>query len=140
MKADYWAYIGIGFVCLYFLATCDGCDDKIDSETYDNVEVISDGYQQSSLMFSNEQDVRIYLCSCRFVSNDGTKLSFSNNANSVFMNGTQLASSVDVLVQSYDCALVRTHGPYGNTTLQISISGGEGVIVDGNSGDTYYSK
>ena len=28
MKTEYWAYIGIGLTCLFFLATCDGCDDE----------------------------------------------------------------------------------------------------------------
>lgn len=28
MKTEHWAYVGIGLTCLYFLATCDGCDDE----------------------------------------------------------------------------------------------------------------
>lgn len=28
MKAEHLAYIGIGLTCLFFLATCDGCEDN----------------------------------------------------------------------------------------------------------------
>lgn len=42
MKTEHWAYIGIGLTCLFFLATCDGCDDN---EYYEDN---STEYQQSS--------------------------------------------------------------------------------------------
>jgi hypothetical protein len=35
MKADYLAYLGIGLTCLFFLATCDGCDEATDETEYE---------------------------------------------------------------------------------------------------------
>lgn len=35
MKAEHWAYIGIGITCLFLLATCDGCEETSDEGTYE---------------------------------------------------------------------------------------------------------
>ena len=47
MKTEHWAYIGIGLTCLFFLATCDGCDDDSDEgELYE--------YEQPSISSESE--------------------------------------------------------------------------------------
>ena len=132
MKKEYWAYIGIGLTCLFFLATCDGCDDSDEGETYE--------YEQSSVSFSSEIDVRIYLCSHRFSSSDGYTLSFSSEANEVSLNGQPLSSNVEIRSITSNSAVIRTQGPYGNTTFRLSVSGSDGVIQDTNDGEMYYSK
>ncbi len=141
MKKDYWAYLGVVIGCCLFLATCDGCEGEGD-ETYEE----SSGYYeqpQSSeyeMGFSNEQSVRNYLCNHRFSSSDGTRLSFSDNANAVYVNGTQLTSTTDVSLVNEGRALIRTHGPYGNTTFILTISSsGDGLIQDRNDGETYFA-
>lgn len=108
------------------------------SESYE--QSMNDSYKQLETSFSNEQDVRMYLCSHRFASNDGYTLSFSNNANEVSLNGQQLSSYVEIRSVSSSSAVVRAQGPYGNTTFRLSVSGSGGVIEDTNDGGMYYSK
>lgn len=143
MKAEHWAYIGIGITCLFFLATCDGCDETGDEESYEYEEYeqpSNSSYKESYISFSDEQDVRTYLCSHRFSSNDGYTLSFSNNANEVSLNGQPLSSYVQIRSVSSSSAIIRSQGPYGNTTFRLSVSGSDGVIEDTNDGTCYYSK
>lgn len=140
MKAEHWAYIGIGITCLFFLATCDGCEDVSDNEMYEYEQSSGDSYEQSYLSFSDEQDVRSYLCSHRFSSNDGYTLRFSNNANEISMNGKPLSSYVEIRSVSSSSATIRSQGPYGNTTFHLTISGSECVLEDTNDGTCYYSK
>lgn len=141
MKTEHWAYIGIGLTCLFFLATCDGCDDSDEGEVYE-YEQSSGGssYEQTSVSFSSEIDVRIYLCSHRFSSRDGYTLSFSSEANEVSLNGQPLSSNVEIRSITSNGAVIRTQGPYGNTTFRLSVSGSDGVIQDTNDGEMYYSK
>lgn len=141
MKTEYWAYIGIGLTCLFFLATCDGCGDSDEGETYE-YEQSSGGssHEQTSVSFSSEIDVRIYLCSHRFSSSDGYSLSFSSEANEVSLNGQPLSSNVEIRSITSNSAVIRTQGPYGNTTFRLSVSGSDGVIQDTNDGEMYYSK
>lgn len=97
-------------------------------------------YEESSVSFSSEQDVRTYLCTHSFTSSDGYTLTFSSNAYEVSLNGRILSSATDVYMSSSNTATIRTHGPYGNTTFRLSVSGGDGVIRDSNDGESYYSK
>ena len=98
----------------------------------------SEDSESSYVSFGNEQDVRTYLCIHRFTSSDDYTISFSNNANEVSVNGRPLSSAVDIYVSSSSSATIRTHGPYGNTTFRLSVSGDDGVLVDAD-GETYYS-
>ena len=130
------------FVANLFFALCffvyspseSGSFDFAGSQSY---EVSNDSH---SISFSSEQDVRTYLCSHRFSSRDGYTLSFSSNAYEVSLNGRVLTSTTDVYVTSSNSASIRTHGPYGNTTFKLSVSGGDGVIRDTNDGESYYSR
>ena len=140
MKAEHLAYIGIGLTCLFFLATCDGCDDNGDERTYEYEQSSGSSYEESNISFSSEQDVRTYLCTHRFSSSDGYTLSFSNNGNEVSLNGKPLSSYVQIRSVSSSSAILRTQGPYGNTTFRLSVSGSEGEIEDTNDGTCYYSK
>jgi hypothetical protein len=144
MKKTYFAYMGIALSILILLMACGGCggDNESESSDYDQSQE-SNQYQAnmtSSNQFSGEQDVRTYLCTHRFYSNDGTSMSFRSNGNSLFMNGTQLTSTIEVRVTSASSALIRTHGPYGETTLTLSISSGRGIVQDHQSGDSYISQ
>lgn len=141
MKAEHWAYIGIGVTIFFFLGTCDGCEDSEGGEVYE-YEQSSGGstYEQTSVSFSDERDVRTYLCSHRFSSSDGYTLSFSNFANEVSLNGQPLSANIEIRSVSRNGAVIRTQGPYGNTTFRLSISGSDGVIQDTNDGELYYSR
>jgi hypothetical protein len=141
MKTEHLAYIGIGLTCLFFLATCDGCgcEETGDEESYEYEQPSNSSYEDSDISFSNEQDVRMYLSSHRFASQDGYTLSFSGYANQVSLNGQPLSSNVEIRSVSRSSAIIRAQGPYGNTTFRLSVSGSEGVIEDTNDGTYYYS-
>ena len=94
---------------------------------------------EPSVVFISEMDVRTYLDNHRFASSDGYTLSFSNNAYEMSVNGRVLSSYSDVNITSTNSATIHTHGPF-NTTFKLTVSGGDGVIKDSNSGDLYYSK
>lgn len=128
-----------GFVLLVILGIryCGSCND---SDTESNDYEQSNETYESSIRFESEQDVRTYLCNHRFTSSDGYTLSFSSNANEVSLNGRVLSSTTDVNASSSNSATIRTHGPYGNTTFKLSISGNDGVLKDTNDGESYYSK
>lgn len=128
-----------GFVLLVILGIryCGSCND---SDTESNDYEQSNETYESSIRFESEQDVRTYLCNHRFTSSDGYTLSFSSNAYEVSLNGRVLSSSTDVYVSSSNSASIRTHGPYGNTTFRLTISGNDGVLKDTNDGESYYSK
>lgn len=142
-----WALLVALFLLVKMCGGCNACSD-------DNASNDSDGgdgyeYRQSSSSssngrsiapFSDEQDVRAYLCSHRFSSSDGYTLSFSNNANEVSINGQPLSSNVSIRSVSSYSAVIRTQGPYGNTTFRLSISGSDGTIEDTNDGEMYYSR
>ena len=67
MKTEHWAYIGIGLTCLFFLATCDGCGDSNKEDIYEYEQSTgSNSYEQTSTLFSDESDVRMFLCNHRF--------------------------------------------------------------------------
>ncbi len=141
MKTKYWAYIGIGVTCLLLFATCDGCGESNLGEVCEYEQSSGDSsYEQASVSFSDERDVRTYLCSHRFSSSDGYTLSFSNYANEVSLNGQPLSSNVEIRSVSSNGAVIRTQGPYGNTTFRLSVSGSDGVIQDSNDGEAYYSR
>ena len=141
MKTEHWAYIGIGLTCLFFLATCDGCGDSNKEDIYEYEQSTgSNSYEQTSTLFSDESDVRMFLCNHRFSSSDGYTLSFSNFANEVSLNGQPLSSNVEIRSVSSNSAVIRTQGPYGNTTFRLSVSGSDGIIEDTNDGETYYSR
>lgn len=114
--------------------------DKSDSYSHEQSSS-SDSYEQtsssSSVSFSTEQDVRTFLCTNSFSSSDGFKISFSNNANEISINGKPITSYVEISLQGPSNAILRTHGPYGNTTFLLSISGSEGFLVDKNDGTIY---
>lgn len=122
---------------------CNGCDSSDDNSS-DRYEQSSGSDSESSygnryVSFNNEQDVRTYLCTHRFASSDGYTISFSNNANDLSLNGKLLTSYVEISLSSSSSAVLRTHGPYGNTTFILSVSGSDGVIRD-SDGESYYSK
>ena len=105
-------------------------------DNYDNSSLnsnTSSGYTSDN--FDSEQDVRQYLMSHRFSSGDGYTLSFSRNGYEAYLNGTLLSQNVQIITYSSSSATLRTHGPYGNTTLYLS----SGVIKD-QDGTYYYAK
>ena len=116
--------------------------DKSDSYSHEQ-SLSSDSYEQtsssssSSVSFSTEQDVRTFLCTNKFSSSDGLKISFSNNANELSINGKPITSYVEISLQGPSNAILRTHGPYGNTTFLLSVSGSEGYLLDKNDGTIY---
>ena len=137
MKTNYIIFISIGVICLLLFASYYGSVSIDDSDTYD-YEYEQSVDDDSISGFSSENDVRTYLCSHSFISDDGSKLSFSSNAYSAYLNGTQITSTTDISLINEGRALIRTHGPYGNTTLVLTISSsGDGIIQDNNSGDVY---
>lgn len=133
--------IGI-YLVVKMCGGCDGCESHDGGSNQDNYEQSSDGssYERNSVSFSNETDVRTYLCRNRFSSRDGYTLSFSNLANEVSLNGRPLSSNVEIRSVSSYGAVIRTQGPYGNTTFRLSVSGSDGVIEDLNDGEAYYSR
>ena len=100
-----------------------------------DTETVND---EKTVLFNNEQDVRTYLCTHRFSSNDGYTISFSNNANEISVNGKLLTSYVKVSLASMSSAVLRTHGPYGNTTFRLAIIGSDGVLKD-SDGEVYFT-
>lgn len=138
----YHVFLGIGIVCLLFLSSCIGCGDgeSVNSENYEYEESSNGSYGQQEVSFSDEQDVRTYLCSHSFSSNDGYSMTFSNNANYISLNGQQLTSSVRIQLVSRQSAVLRTQSPYGNAilTFNLTVSGSDGVLRD-IDGETYYS-
>ena len=135
-----WAFVIFLFLLVKGCGGCNGCDSSDDSSAERYEQSSNDSYKQPETSFSNEQDVRMYLCSHRFTSSDGFTLSFSNNANEVSLNGQPLTSYVDIRSVSSSSAVIRTQGPYGNTTFRLSVSDSDGVIEDTNDGGMYYSK
>lgn len=139
MKTKNIIIISISVICLLLFASHYRSERIDDSDTYD-YEYEESVDDDSYIGFSSENDVRTYLCSHSFISDDGSKLSFGSNAYSAYLNGTQLTSTTDISLINEGRALIRTHGPYGNTTLVLTISSsGDGIIQDNNSGDVYIS-
>ncbi len=132
-----WKVWGIVLLVIFGIRYCGSSNDS-DTESND-YEQSNESYE-SSVRFESEQDVRTYLCTHRFTSSDGYTLSFSSNANEVSLNGRVLSSTTDVNASSSNSATIRTHGPYGNTTFYLSVSGNDGVLRDTNDGESYYSK
>ena len=134
--------IGI-FLLVKMCGGCNGCNsdnsDGYSSDSYEQSASGVDSERYRYVSFNNEQDVRTYLCTHRFSSSDGYTISFSNNANELSLNGKLLTSYVEVSLSSSSSAVLRTHGPYGNTTFRLSVSGSDGVIRD-SDGESYYSK
>ena len=127
-------------IALFVIFGFSYCGSRNDSDTESNDYEQSNETYESSVRFESEQDVRTYLSTHRFTSNDGYTLSFSSNANEVSLNGRVLSSTTDVYASSSNSATIRTHGPYGNTTFKLSISGNDGVLKDTNDGESYYSR
>ena len=138
MKTNYYIILGVGIICLILFASYYGSVNTDDSDSYDYEQSVDDSSYSG---FSSETDVRTYLCSHRFISRDGLKLIFRSNAYSAYINGTQITSTTDISLINEGRALIRTHGPYGNTTLVLTISSsGDGIIQDNNSGDVYVTE
>jgi len=142
-----WALLVALFLLVKMCGGCNACSDdnaNNESDGGDGYEYrqssSSSSYGRSIASFSDEQDVRTYLCSHRFSSSDGYTLSFSNNADEVSINGQPLSSNVSIRSVSSNSAVIRTQGPYGNTTFRLSISGSDGAIEDTNDGEMYYSR
>lgn len=132
-----WAIV----VCLFFMfKMCGGVFEETgDEETYEYEQSSNSSNDDSDIIFSSEQDVRMYLSSHSFSSQDGYTLSFSGYANQVSLNGQPLSSNVEIRSVNRSSAVIRTQGPYGNTTFRLSVSGSDGVIEDTNDGTYYYS-
>lgn len=113
-----------------------GEQEQLEQNSYSSdTETVNDG---KHVLFNSEQDVRTYLCTHRFSSNDGYTLSFSNNANEISVNGKLLTSNVDISLASMSSAIIRTHGPYGNTTFRLATIGSDCILKD-SDGEVYFS-
>lgn len=136
-----WIY-GIVAVCLLVYMCGGSNDDDTDNSTTEQYESSSNGDvdEQMSVSFSNEQDIRNYLCCHQFVSNDGYTMRFGSNANEISINGTLLTSNIRIGLVSSTSAVIRTQGPYGNTTFELSVSGTDGVITDTKDGSSFYAR
>lgn len=138
MKTNYYIILGIGIICLLLFASCYGSNSTKSADKNDYEQSVDDSSYSG---FSSETDVRTYLCRHSFISRDGLKLIFRSNAYSAYINGTQITSTTDISLINEGRALIRTQGPYGNTTLVLTISSsGDGIIQDNNSGDVYVTE
>lgn len=49
MKLEHWAYIGVGVTILFFLGTCDGCNDEYEgNDNYEYIESSDDSKSNSA--------------------------------------------------------------------------------------------
>lgn len=132
-----WLVIIACFALYYCMS---GNNDEDAAEENDSEEVqVSGSSSERAALFASEQEVRTYLCSHRFSSEDGYTLTFSSNANEVQLNGRTLTSSATITLTSSSSAHIRTSGPYGNTTFRLATIGADAVIKDSNDGTLYYS-
>lgn len=140
-----WAFVIVLYLVIRGCGGCNGCgsdsNDDNSSEIYEQSSGNSDSermYGNNSVSFNSEQDVRTYLCTHRFTSSDGYTISFRSNANELSVNGKLLTSYIEISLSSSSSVILRTHGPYGNTTFRLSVSGSDSVIRD-SDGESYYS-
>ena len=140
MKTKLFSYICIGLFSLFIISICDGCGrEKKLNPKYHQQSSDDSSYEDESVSFRSEWEVRDYLCGHRFTSNDGRTMQFNSNANEVSFNGTTLVSYVDVRLLSSHEALFVTHGVVGELTYRLTVSGSDGVIED-EAGDLFYAR
>ena len=142
MKTEHWRIFGIGLTCLIFLAICSGNDDvdEIENDEYSEYEPISEiSYGQPVVAsFSFESNVRDYLGSHRFTSNDGYTITFLGGMSEMSINGYLISGYVEIVSFSKTSAILRANGPTARMTFYLDAV--NGVLTDKNDGIRYYAK
>ena len=90
--------------------------------------------------FRTEIDVRTFLCRYTFIDNEGNRITFSNMANQLEMNGRAMTSVLNVLSFSSDEAELSFQGPYGKSRFYLAVEDGKAGLMDRNDFSVYDAK
>ena len=120
----------------YEYSTQEYLYNEVSMEVNENIS--SEAVYQPILYFSNELNVRSYLCSHRFSSSDGYTLSFYNMAYEMQVNGIIIYTYLDIIYITSFFVVMKARGPYGDGTLKLYVLGSNSVIED--ISDKYYSQ
>ncbi len=127
------------------LSSCGGNDSQRNEYSeYEDSEYYEIGSNDDSyaLIFNSTGDVYNYLDGKTFKGN-GLSISFSNNARSVFVNGTNISNNVkifDIGVNNNNVAYatVQVINPTGiTTTFTLLAVQGQAQLIDPNDGNVY---
>lgn len=129
-------------ICLVFFSPSES-DSSSSHLIDDDTEIVEDSESansvpESEIRFSNDINVITYLTSREFRDSKGNTLRFSGGNCEVEMNYVSISPYTEILSITSNSATLRMHGPYGNATLRLYISGSKGVIQD-RDGSEYYS-
>lgn len=135
----------VSIVILYFkFNNIDFEADYTDDQSYSSYQESRDSDSPSnglntyqSITFDTEQQVRSYLSSHKFTSDDGYTISFQNNANELYLNGRCMTSLISIPRYSEQGALLKGSGPYGTSTFMLTVKDGARGLVDMNDETVY---
>lgn len=146
--AKFVLYCAIAGFALNMINYCNSSSDDSDTEYYESSSTNNYNSSSSSSMSSNsisanfrtETDVRTFLCRYTFRDNEGNRISFSNMANQLEMNGRAMSSSLTIQSFGHNEAELVFQGPYGRSRFYLAVEDGEAGLMDRNDLSTYYAK
>ena len=137
MKFFYLLSIGCLLLCSCSNSTSKKDSDESNVSDYSTVNTNSNSITAN---FRTETDVRTFLCRHTFIDNEGNRITFSNMANQLDMNGRAMTSVLNVLSFASDEAELSFQGPYGKSRFYLAVEDGEAGLMDRNDFSTYYAK
>lgn len=100
---------------------------------------VSVGVSQS-VVFKSELQVRSYLSSHVFKSDDGHSIRFMNNANELYVDANCVTSSISISNIAEQGAMLKAQGPYGDFIFALSVQDGAHGLVDMKTNEVYTSE
>lgn len=129
----------VGCLCLNSCGNKTSDNGSDDSSYSDDSGIASSDYGITA-NFRTETDVRTFLCRYTFRDDEGNRISFSNMANQLEMNGTAMSSSLTIQGFASDEAELVFQGPYGRSRFYLAVEDGEAGLMDRNDFSVYYAK
>ncbi len=140
-KVSIFASIMLAAASLSFTA-CGGSSDSDSSDSSYESSYSDDSDEDGVLVFNSASDVRSFLNGKTF-SADGMNMRFSNNGQSVDINGTNISNNVQISDiglndQGVAYATVRVVNPSGiTTTMALLAVPGHAQLIDPNDGTVF---
>lgn len=132
----------LSVIVLYLMVRqCGGCDGNNEAEVGESsgYEQTSESYNKQNVntSFSFESNVRDYLNSHRFSSNDGYTITFVGGMNEMYVNGQIFSGYTEIVSFSRNSATLRANGP--STKITMYLDAANGVLTERSDGTKYYA-